>query len=312
MAMKPRGHRQGDRPILIVGGSGQIGAALCRAWTGVGQRAIGTYYERATGDCVQLDAANRDRVFEVIRAMEPRIIINSLNAKGGTDACELNPELAVQAHFETARNLADAATEVDARFVQISTDYVFDGHAGPYDESAEPRPLSQLGRAKRDAERYALRVAHALVVRTSFVFSWTPWSQTKNFVMQLFDADRSHRSMRVPVDQVGNVTYAPNFADALVELLERRATGVYHVAGTTRCSKHAWALRVATRFALDVRLFEGVTTAQLGQAGPRPLSSGFILKNAQAALARTRLLSLDESLEAMAAVMSRELSGMAA
>lgn len=143
-----------------------------------------------------------------------------------------------------------------------------------------------------------------LVVRTSFVFSWTPESSTKNFVMQLMDSDRAGHGMRVPTDQVGNVTYAPNFAEALVELVSCGATGLYHVAGTTRCSKFEWALRAAERFGLDTARIRGVSTAELRQAGLRPLQSGFRLDKAQAALARTRLMSLEEGLTAMESEMA--------
>jgi dTDP-4-dehydrorhamnose reductase len=117
--------------------------------------------------------------------------------------------------------------------------------------------------------------------------------------MQLFEHDRSGEPMRVPDDQLSNVTYAGNFAQALVELVELGAKGIYHVAGTTRCSKYAWALRVAEFFGLRPGLIQGVSTEALGQRGPRPLQSGFRLEKVQALLKRTRLLSLDEGLMEM-------------
>ena len=265
-----------------------------------------TFYGNPQPGGLALDATDGAQVRRIVQRVQPWLIVNSVNATGGTDACEADPTLAKRAHEETARHLVDAAAAVQARFVQISTDYVFDGTAGPYAESDAPRPLSQLGRAKLRAERYAMeRLPDALIARTSFVFSWTPNSSTKNFVMQLLENDQRGTVMRVPTDQVGNVTYAPNVAEVLVELVELGSAGLFHVAGTTRCSKYAWALRVADAFGLNRALIQGVATAELGQAGPRPLQSGFRLEKVQAVLRRTRLLSLDESL----AAMEREMAG---
>lgn len=294
-----------SRPVCIVGGSGQIGERLTRVFSAHGRPVIPTYCRHERPGAVVLDASDAGAAARLMRQVNPWLIINSLNAKGGTDACEADPALARRAHFETARNLIDAAAEVGARFVQISTDYVFDGRQGPYTEDDSPAPLSQLGRAKLEAERDALsRMPGALVVRTSFVYSWTPQSATKNFVMQILEHDRRGEVMQVPNDQIGNVTYAGNFAEALVELVETGAAGIYHVAGTTRCSKYEWARQVAEVFGLDRELIQGVSTAQLGQLGPRPLQSGFCLEKVQAVLRRTRLMSLDEGLVEMAHEMA--------
>ncbi len=287
----------GRRSVCIVGGSGQIGERLIRAFAARGWSVVATHCRTPRPGTLPLDACDANQVRALISRLRPGLLVNSLNAPGGTDACEDDPALAQRLHLDTARHLIDAAAEVGSRFVQISTDYVFDGRGGPYREDAVPAPLSQLGRAKLEAERYALaRAPGSLVLRTSFVFSWAPQTGTKNFVMQRFDQDRRGEAIRVPNDQVGNVTYAPNFAEALVELVEAGASGIYHVAGTTRCSKYEWALRVAEFFGMDRRLIHGVSTAELNQRGPRPRESGFRLEKAQAALKRTRLMSLDEGL----------------
>ena len=299
-----RDTKRTSRPVLIVGGSGQIGERLRRVFSAHGQAVVPTSYRSTQPGAVTMDATDRVQVMEVVTHVDPWLIVNSMNARGGTDACEADPGLAQGAHFESARHLIDAARGVGARFVQISTDYVFDGRAGPYREDAIPAPLSQLGRAKLQAEQYALaQLPDALVLRTSFVFSWAPHAASKNFVMQLFEHDQTGSMIRVPIDQVGNVTYAPNFAQALVELVELGARGVYHVAGTTRCSKAEWALRVADYFHLHRALIRGVSTQELAQPGPRPLASGFCLDKVQAVLKRTRLLSLDEGLAEMAREM---------
>lgn len=296
---------------MIIGGSGQVGESLTRLCQVRGWPAVATYCSNPRPEAVFLDAADASAVQRLIRQLEPWMAINCSNARGGTDACEVDPTLAQRVHFGSARNLVDAARDVHAKFLQMSTDYVFDGREGPYAETTVPQPLSKLGWAKLHAEQYALaQIPQALVVRSSFIFSWSPRVSAKNFVMQLLECDRTGTTMRVPTDQVGNVTYAPNLAEALMELIEQGASGLVHVAGTTRCSKYAWARRVIDVFGLRPTLIQGVSTDELTQAGPRPLQSGFRLEKVVGMLKRTQLMSLEEGLSAMKAEMS--LAGVSA
>lgn len=282
---------------LVIGGSGQIGQALIRELSARDWSVAGTCFQNRRAGMWPLDVADAGQVQRLFEEVRPRLVVNAMNVAGGADACERDPARAHRDHFEAGRRLAEAARTHRAKFVQLSTDYVFNGYAGPYAEDAPPAPLSELGRAKLRLEQdVAAQLPDALIVRTSFVFSWAPEVRTRNFAMQLLEAQERHQSMRVPTDQVANVTYAPNLAEALVELAELGRSGVYHLAGTTRCSKYAWAIAMVRAFGLDPALLEGVMTAELGQAAPRPLQSGFVLDKAQRALRRTRLLSLPEAL----------------
>lgn len=292
--------------VLVVGGSGQIGKQLVRLFEQDKWPVVGTYFRNEAPGLVKLDASEEQQISELFEQVHPTVVINAASTPGGTDACELEPDLAVRYHFGTGRNLADAAQRHGAKFIQISTDYVFDGRSGPYMETDPAEPLSRLGRAKLKLEEYILNnMPDALVTRTTFVFSWTPESKTGNFAMQIFDSNRQGKAMNVPVDQVGNVTYAPNFSQALVELIQTGRSGLYHLAGTTRCSKYDWALALTDYFGLDSGLIKGVTTQQLGQPAPRPLQAGFVLDKAQGVL-QTKLQSLQDSLPEMRAEMGQE------
>ena len=293
---------------MVVGGSGQVGVQLLRLLGQSGHTAVGTYYRNPLPGMVQLDASDGRQVNDFFARTAPALVINAVNAEGGPDACEVDLDLAERYHYGSGHNLAVSALEYGSLFVQISTDYVFDGEGGPYSETDATRPLSRLAQAKLRVEEFTLKhLPMALIVRSSFVFSWAPRTKTMNFVMRILDNHRNGLSMKVPVDQIGNVTYAPNLAEALLELHELGLTGVYHVAGTTRCSKFDWAMRVVEFFGLDPTLIDGVTTTELRQTAPRPLESGFVLDKARDALRRTRLMSLDESLADMKREM--ELTG---
>lgn len=287
-------------PVLVVGGSGQIGKNLLGGLAAAGVAATGTFFRNREQGLIQLDASNPDEVMQVTGDLKPTLIINASNAQGGTDACELEPGLAERYHFGNGKNLTDAAKSHGAKLVQISTDYVFDGEAGPYSEFDEARPISRLGNAKLKLEQYMLQSSpEALVIRTSFVYSWTPDSKTKNFAMQVYESCQSGKPMNAPFDQVGSVTYAPNFSEALLELAGLGLSGLYHLAGTTRCSKLDWALKMAEVLGLDSAPIKGVSTDELAQAGPRPLESGFILDKVSKVLRMTHLMSLEEGLTDM-------------
>src|SRR5580765_2155967 len=109
-----------DGPFLVVGGSGQIGEQILRSLRQRGLDAIGTYHQNPEPGLLLLDASDREQSRQVAGEVRPVAIINASNAKGGTDACEVDPSLAERYHFGNARNLADAAGEYGARFVQIS------------------------------------------------------------------------------------------------------------------------------------------------------------------------------------------------
>jgi dTDP-4-dehydrorhamnose reductase len=178
------------------------------------------------------------------------------------------------------RHLVAAAGSLGARIVYFSSDYVFTGDAGPYSETDPVGPLSVYGRHKVLAE--GSLPPGSLIVRTTVVYGLEP--QAKNFVYRLRGLLAEGREIPVPADQVGNPTYAPNLARAATTLARSGATGIYHVAGRDRVSRYEFALEVARVFSLPGDPIRPVTTAELHQPAPRPLSAGMKLEKAQAEL----------------------------
>ena len=193
------------------------------------------------------------------------------------DGCERDPARARAANLDQPLTLARAAAETGARFVYFSTDYVFDGQDGPYDEDDPPRPLSEYGKAKLEAERAlaeALGEAQ-LTVRTSWVFG--PERQGKNFAYQLAKTLRQGKPLVCPSDQVSSPSYGPDVADAVVGLVEQGRSGLVHVAGPEVVDRVRFARELAVAFGLDPGGIVGKTTAELAQGAPRPLSGGLLI-----------------------------------
>ena len=120
----------------------------------------------------------------------------------------------------------------------------------------------------------------------------------KNFVQRLINKLQNAERVLVPVDQVGSPTYAPNLADAVVELAELDAQGLYHVVGPKLASRYDFAVAVAHTFDLDAHLLESIPTSQLVQVAPRPLKAGMTIEKAQAVL-KTTLVDYEEGLRLM-------------
>jgi dTDP-4-dehydrorhamnose reductase len=260
---------------VVIGGSGQIGGWLLRVLAERGHDARGTFATTGFPGLVPLDAANQSAAADWLRGQGPEVV---LYPAGFTwvDGCERDPQKARAANVEQPLNLARAAAEVGARFVYFSTDYVFDGHQGPYTEVAEPRPLSAYGQSKLEAEQALADTLgdSLLVVRTTWVYG--PERQGKNFAYQLVRTLGEGRSLPCPSDQVSTPSYGPDVASAVVHLIEQGRSGLVHVAGPDLTDRVAFARALAAAFGLDPALIRAGTTAELGQGAPRPLNSGLL------------------------------------
>ena len=263
----------------------------------LGSAGVGTYFENPAPGLEQLDARDETAVAQLLRSLRPEVVYLTA-AEPNVDLCEREPEATAQMNVGVAEAVSRAVTGIGARLVFFSTDYVFDGAAGPYAEDDEPNPLSEYGRQKLAGERWALETPGALVVRTAVVYGWE--KQGKNFVARLIEADRDGAHWRVPVDQIGSPTYAPNLAAAVVELATSGASGIYHVAGAQPAGRYEFAVEATRVFGLDNVELEAVETSELGQVALRPLSAALYVDKAQSHLDETTLLAYPAGLRAMA------------
>jgi dTDP-4-dehydrorhamnose reductase len=281
---------------LVIGASGQVGAALLTALAARGHAATGTYAHSAADGLASLDVTDTAAVERAIAQARPDWVFCPAGLTH-VDRCEDHPDEAFAINRDGPLGAARAAIRLGAGFVYYSTEYVFDGTAGPYAEDDKANPISIYGRSKWEGERAVLDLGgRVVVVRTTVVYG--PDRQEKNFVYQLIRNCRSGQGMRIPGDQVSSPTYNVDLADACVELCERGLGGVYHLAGAGVLDRFAFARIACQVFALDSSRLQPVTTADLGQTAPRPLRAGLAIGKAQANL-KTRLRGAEEGLWAM-------------
>ncbi|MBI3557518.1 MAG: NAD(P)-dependent oxidoreductase [Deltaproteobacteria bacterium] len=192
------------------------------------------------------------------------------------EACEADARFCERVNERnTAAVLKWARDRFGATLVFFSSDYVFDGVAGPYVENAPRAPLSVYGRSKAFIEEWLENNAPAsLIIRTTGVYDYLPGS--KNFLMQMLAAWGQGKPTPVPNDQLANPVWAHDLARATLELLGRSCRGVYNVAGATRLVRADFAGMIAKVFGLDSALVQPIETKALGQKALRPLDGGLV------------------------------------
>ena len=284
---------------LIIGASGQVGGALASLCV---RRKIEVYGTSRKGQgFLNLDLGVPSSITAAFDKARPDLVL-LCSAMTHVDNCERDPELARRINAEGPALAAEECRKGGAKLVYFSTEYVFDGAAGPYSEEDAPAPVSVYGRTKLEGERAVLALKGGLALRTTVVYSYNPAS--KNFVMQLISSRRSGARLRVPYDQYSNPTYAPDLAAAALDLAEKGASGVYNVVGPDWLSRWEFALKSCAAFGFEPDFLDRVPTSELGQAAARPLKAGLKTDKLEAALGR-RLPPVDGSLRKIAVLLKQ-------
>lgn len=189
------------------------------------------------------------------------------------DACERDPAKAGTMNAEATAVLAAAATAAGARFLQVSTDYVFDGARGGYDEEDPTGPLSVYGRTKLAGEAAALAQPGAVVARTCVVFG-TPGKP--DFVAWAAQQVREGKPMRI-VHQRISPTSTPDLAAQILALVAADAEGVYHTAGADPLTRLEMVQAIG-RILGKAPIVQEIPLSEMGWPAPRPLDSSLSVK----------------------------------
>lgn len=215
---------------LIVGGKGQLGRGLAAT--------VPAGIEIVSHDVDTLDITDAGAVDALVAATAPDLILNAA-AYTAVDKAESEEALAHAVNATAVGILAGAARRAGARFVHVSTDFVFDGRSGvPYAPDATPNPLGVYGRTKLAGEHAA--GPDALIVRTAWVYAPTGG----NFVRTMLRLMAQHPQVRVVADQIGTPTYAPGLAAALWTMAGRGVTGLHHYTDAGAASWYDFAVAI--------------------------------------------------------------------
>ncbi len=272
------------RRVLIVGCNGLLGQKLSvvasRHWTVYGAgRHVSSPVQAFLKEYVQMDITAGQAVHERMKDLSPEWVVNAA-AMTDVDECEINPELAWAVNVEGVRHLAEACRQQGAGLLHISTNYVFDGHSGPYAESDEPNPINVYGRTKLEAERLIRESGlEHLIIRTVLLYGSVP-APRPNYVDSVCSGLKRGEPVRAATDLWANPSLIDDVARGIEAAIEGDARGIFHMAGGESLCRYEMAQRVAEVFGLDASLIEPVETGELGLKARRPLRSGLLTDRA--------------------------------
>lgn len=224
--------------LLVLGGSGFVGQELAEHF-----RCLATSTTPRKG-FLQIDATREDDLRSKLQRAGPEVVVNCVGL-ADVDRAEREPELAEALNHRVVENLTRVRAQVPFRLVHISTDYVFDGERGMYQESDEARPVNEYGRSKLRGEAAALRDGESLVVRISSPYGQGHGARKPQFFRYLTENMLSGKQVRAITDQRVTATYLPDLAKAIEELVHRGTSGIVHVASPEPLTRYEFARRVA-------------------------------------------------------------------
>lgn len=254
------------KKIIVTGCNGQLGRAVNL------ELGKNKEYEFVNTDVAELDITDIDKVMALAREVKPYAIINCA-AHTGVDACETQIESAYKINAIGPRNLSIAATEMGAKLVHVSTDYVLPGDGQkPYTEFDPVGPKGIYGKTKLAGENFVKEFAKEyFILRTAWLYG-----DGKNFIKTMLRLSETNDTVRVVGDQFGTPTSTKELAKAIAYLLPTQNYGLFHATceGSTN-----WADFTRKIFELtgkDTKV-TSITTEEFGAAAPRPAYS--VLEN---------------------------------
>jgi dTDP-4-dehydrorhamnose reductase len=237
-------------------------------------------YDKMLFDYNQLDITNRSDVKSLVSSFQPDVILNAAGATN-VDWCESNREEAWKANVTAVENLAEAARKVGAKLIHVSTDYIFDGKNGPYDEEAKPNPIGYYGKTKLASENAILVAEIPYTILRTIVLYGSGISIKANFALWVINNLKTGKIINVVDDQLGNPTFVGDLTMAMIKAFELGREGIFHIGGGEQLSRYDFAMRAAEVFELNGSLIKRIKTSDLNQASPRPMISGFITLKAE-------------------------------
>jgi dTDP-4-dehydrorhamnose reductase len=287
--------------ILITGANGFLGGYLVELLLQKEYTVIAT----GKGECrlpfkhtnfiyAPMDFTDPFTVHDVFEKFQPQIVVHA-GAMSKPDECEQQQWQAYLVNVEgTVTTLMNAA-EQKSFFVFVSTDFVFDGEKGMYKEGDATGPVNYYGKTKLEAEEAVMEYEHDwAIVRTVLVYG-KPILSRPNILTVVKEKLEKGETYNVFDDQLRTPTYVGDLAAGILQIIERKAKGIYHLSGKDVLSPYAMACKTADFLGLDKTLIHPVSASAFVQPAKRPARTGFAIDKARLQLG-FEPISFDEGL----------------
>ena len=274
--------------ILITGANGFLGFYLTEQLLAENFSVIAT----GKGECrlpfnhdlnfqwISMDFTDPFSIHDVFENIKPDVVVHA-GAMSKPDECEMDQMKAYLVNVEGTVQLLINSEELKSFFIFLSTDFVFDGERGMYNEEDPPRPVNYYGRTKLEAEEAVKEYEHAwAIVRTVLVYGKNH-SGHNNILKIVKEKLEKGEEYNVVDDQVRTPTYVGDLAKGIVCIIEKKATGVFHLSGKDILTPYQMAIKTAEYLRLDSSMIKKVTASSFTQPARRPLKTGFIIDKAR-------------------------------
>jgi len=277
------------KKILITGSNGLLGQKLAQLLvhnaeidliaTSRGQNKLAEILPEL--HFISLDVTDDQQVEKIISVERPTHIIHTA-ALTNVDECELNQAACWQLNVAAVQYLVNACEKYKVHLIHLSTDFVFDGEAGPYNEEAQPNPISYYGQSKLAAEKIvqASPVKWA-IIRTVLVYGVVHDYGRTNIVLWVKNSLEAQKNIQVVNDQFRTPTLAEDLAMGCWLVVQHNAEGIFHISSKETLTPYEMALQVAEYFNLDKAYITKADASNFSQPAKRPPRTGFNITKAE-------------------------------
>jgi dTDP-4-dehydrorhamnose reductase len=292
--------------LLVLGANGMLGQRVIHFYQNNSNIQLLTcsFEDKPCFDNVDykaFDLTKRDSVKDIILDFYPDFIVNAA-AYTNVDLSETEREAAWKINVKGVEYLAESSRIIDAHLIHFSSDYIFDGTKGPYDEKATPNPLCYYGRTKLASEN-VLKTSgiYYTILRTNVLYGIA--DSKPDYVRWVISSLRQGKQINIVTDQINNPTFIDDLVQAISKVIEFKKFGIYNIGGRDFISRYDFTIKIADYFNLDKSLITPITSEMLNQPAKRPLGSGLITIKAESELG-FKPHSIIETLS----IMKKELS----
>ncbi|GAB3708607.1 dTDP-4-dehydrorhamnose reductase [Spirosoma flavus] len=231
-----------------------------------------------------MDITDRQQVLDVIGDVAPDAVIHGA-AMTDVDKCETQKDACWAQNVHAVEYIVEACRNTGAFLVHVSTDFIFDGSAGPYDETAEPNPISFYGWSKQAGESV---VRHSdikwAIARTVLVYGIAHDMSRSNIILWVKKSLEDGKNIKVVTDQWRSPTLAEDLAMGCYLIADKQAEGIFNISGKEVLTPYEMAIKTADYFSLDKSLIAQADASTFTQVARRPPRTGFVLDKAKAVL----------------------------
>lgn len=286
--------------LLITGASGLLGSKLCELAIRKKHEVYSAYSQHKPlyGTPIQFDVSDKNAVEKTFEKTKPEAVVHAA-ALTNVDKCELERELAWKINVDGTENIAKSCKKHHIFLIYVSTDYVFNGEKGIYKETDNPAPINYYGLTKLQGEACVKHLTNKYcIARPSVIYGSIPATGKINFALWLRDKLKRKEKVKIVTDQWNSPTLNTNLANMILEVIERKLTGIFHLAGATRLNRYEFARLLAETFTLDTHLMTHVSSKEISWIAKRPKDCSMNVDKACQTL-KNKPLRIREALQKM-------------